>query len=466
MQRLTGLDAGFLYMETPTLLMHTLKVMVLDPLGPDGADVDESLYDGLSRRLHLVPLLRRRLLEVPFGLHHPCWIEDPDFNLAYHLHHRVVPAPGTQAQMDEIIADIAGKPLDRKRPLWELWVLTGLEDDALAVLVKIHHAMADGVAATRLLTNVMSSEPSEADPALPSSPWTPDSEPLLREVIRHAIADRLRHLVHVPQLVRKTGQNLLHVARDRRKSQVTTPTPVLDTPRTSFNGALTPRRSFATLSFPLAEAKEVKRAFGVTLNAVVLALVSGALRKYLGDRGELPTKPLVASVPMSAEEDGDSERLSGNKLSNMFATLATHVADPGERLQAIHVVAAEAKHLQGLLGVELMTEWVEYAPPRLYSWAVRQWSKRHLADFFPPPVNLIVSNVPGPRGTLYAPGHRLRAIYSVGPVLEGIGLNITMWSYLDQMHVGVLACREMVPDPHRITEALQEALAELLALAR
>jgi diacylglycerol O-acyltransferase len=247
------------------------------------------------------------------------------------------------------------------------------------------------------------------------------------------------------------------------------PMPMMHTPRTSFNGALTPRRSFVTASMAVADIDSVRGAFGVTANDVVLGVVSGALRAYLLERGELPSSSLVAGVPVAADssaEAGDAGiRLEGNRVSNLFTSLATDEADPVRRLHRIHDVTNEAKHLQTLMGRETLADWVQYTPPRPWAWFMRQYSGRRIADRHPPAINLVVSNVPGPRTPLYAAGAELRELYSVGPVLEGIGLNITVWSYLDRYYIGLVACRDEVPEPWRITEAMRVALAELATAA-
>jgi len=209
----------------------------------------------------------------------------------------------------------------------------------------------------------------------------------------------------------------------------------------------------------------VKTAFGVTVNDVVLAMVAGSLRAYLLARGELPDVPLVAGVPVSTDAPDAVARLGGNKVSNLFTTLATDQSDPRRRLAAIHAVTSEAKVVQNLLGAELMADWVQYAPPRPYAAAMRWYSGRNLADRHAPPINVVVSNVPGPRVPLYAGGARLVELYSVGPILEGIGVNVTVWSYLDDLFVGVIGCPETLPDPERLTAGITEALAELLAAA-
>lgn len=464
MQRLSGLDAGFLYMETPTLLMHTLKVLLLEPLDGRALTLEEAL-SAIEQRLPLLPLARSRLVEVPLGLHHPLWVEDPDFDLAAHVRSLRLPTPGTREQLDDVIAELASRPLDRARPLWELWLLEGLEDGALCALLKIHHAVADGVAATRLLSTALTGS-LEAAAAAGAAARSVEAAPAPLELVKDAFSDHARKLLALPALVGETATRLRALLHERRTASVATPRPVLDTPRTSFNRALSANRSFATLSLPLADARRVKSAFDVTLNDLVLALVAGAVRGYLEERGELPDKPLIASVPVSAELSPGGPRLTGNQLSNLFLAVPTHLADPLERLRHARDVSREVKHQQDVVGRDLMQRWAEYAPPRLYAWAMRQWSKRHAADLFPAPINLVVSNVPGPPLELSTGAHRLRAIYSVGPVLEGIGLNITLWSYLGELHVGVLACRELVPDPRRITAGMSRALDELVERAR
>jgi diacylglycerol O-acyltransferase len=460
MERLSGLDAGFLYMETPTLHMHTLKIAVLDRPPGDSLPFVE-LRDAIRSRLVLIPPFRRRIVDVPFGFHHPVWIEDPDFDLDYHVRRVLLPPPGDRTQLDEAIGDIASVPLDRRRPLWRMHVFDGLDDGRMAVLVKIHHAVADGMAAAALLANVMSTEP-RSDP-IPEDDWRPEPLPSKRELLTDAFLDHLGQLRDLPGLVQRTTANVAALLRHRRKSAVATPLPIVNTPRTSFNHALTPRRSFVSASLPVDEVDTVRHAFGVTVNDVILATVAGALRNYLLERRELPTQALVVGVPVVA--DPNETRMTGNRVSNLFTSLATDEPEPIRRLERIHEVTAEAKRIQHLIGRETLGDWVQYTPPRPYAWFMRQYSRMHLADRHPPPINLVVSNVPGPAAPLYAAGAELRELYSVGPVLEGIGLNITVWSYLDHYFVGLLACKDAVTEPTRITCGMRDALAELATAA-
>lgn len=457
MERLSGLDAGFLYMETPTLMMHTVEILVLTPRSPR-AEAPDGFYHWLAARLHLVPPLRRRLLPVPLGLHHPVWIEDPHFDLSHHLKRHTLAAPGSLAQLDAFVSQIAEQHLDRQRPLWEIWMIDGLEDGAIAVVPKIHHAAADGIAVTRLLMNILTPEVGGAiGPEM--SAWQSEEMPSDRTLIQHAVRDRLSRYRLLPKLVSKTLHNGWNLIQDQRRQLRAAPLPLIGTRRTSFNHALGAERVVATTVIPIERVQAVKAHFGVKLNDVALCLVAGALRRYLTERNELPHKALVASAPVCT--DPESVRLAGNHLSNLIVGLPVQIEDPEERLRATHEAATEAKRAHVLLGPELMREWAEFTPLNLYGWFLRQWSRFDLANVFPPTVNLVVSNIPGPTRPLFASSYRLRSMFLIGPVLEGIALNVTLWSYDGNLHFALNACRSAVPEPQRIVAGLEAALAEL-----
>ena len=283
MERLTGLDAGFLYMETPSQHMHTLKVAVLDPSTiPDGYSF-ERVAEVLAQRLHLVPSFRRRLVNVPLRLHHPVWIEDPDFDLAAHLHRAVLPSPGGDQELDDLMSEVVSTPLDRSRPLWELWAVEGLAGGHVAFVAKIHHCLADGVKAAELLATVLDEH---ADtPAPDPHAWQPEPEPSRWRLLADAVVDLARELAHLPGLLVRTFRGVRAAAGARRRRAVSPPLP-FTTPKLSFNTALTPRRRFVTTSLSLTDVKTLKRAFDCTVNDIVLALCAGALRRYLDERGE------------------------------------------------------------------------------------------------------------------------------------------------------------------------------------
>ena len=464
MERMTGMDAGFLYMETPTIHMHTIKAAIIDPATVPGGYTFERFREVLGERLHLLPPFRRRVVEVPLGLHHPVWIDDPDFDLDRHIRRLVLDPPAGRREMDRAIAAIASTPLPRNRPLWEIVVLEGLPDGRIGFVAKLHHALADGVAAAELLANVMDLEPDPPDPPVDPSggaDWQGEPVPSRPRLLWAAITEVFRGLARIPALLRRTVQSLLAVGRRRRHADVSPPLPVLDTPNVSFSTSLTPRRSFATTTLSLDAIRHVKSAAGATVNDVLLTLVAGALRAYLLDRDELPAVPLVAGVPVSTDRPDEVRRLGGNKVSNLFTALPTHLEDPLDRLAAVHEVTVAAKEVHNLLGVDMLADWVEFTPPRPYTYLARQYSRLRIADRHRPPINVVVSNVPGPREPLYIAGARLESIYSVGPVLENIGLNVTAWSYLDQVHVSAIACRDVLPDLGALLAAMRAALVEL-----
>lgn len=465
MERMTGLDAGFLYMETPSLHMHTLKIGVIDPSNVAGGYSFERFRDELAKRIHLLPPFRRRIVDIPRGISHPVWIEDPNFDIDRHLKRTTVPAPAGPREMDAVIGEIASTQLQRDRPLWEIWALEGLADGHIGFVAKIHHALADGVAAAALLANVLSTDPDPADPPPPAEPWTPEPIPDERTLRRDAARQRRTGARGIPALYKKTRAGARDLAKHRETATIRPPRPIKDVPHTSFNGPLSPNRVFASTTLPLEDFKKIKTALGVTINDVVLAVAGGAVMRYLAARGERIDRSLVAGVPVSTDKPDDVARLGGNKVSNMFTTLATDIADPLVRIRAIHDVTKEAKVVQNLLGADTMANWLEFAPPRPFNWFMRQYSGRRWAAKHRPPINMVVSNVPGPRTPLYIAGAKLTGLYSVGPILEGIGLNITVWSYIDQMNFAAIACRDLLPEVHRITDGLHDATAELLAAA-
>jgi diacylglycerol O-acyltransferase len=463
MQRLTGLDASFLYNETPTLHMHTLKLAILEPAPHGARPTREIVRDEIARRLDHLPPFRRRLVEVPLRLHHPVWVEDPDFDIDDHVHRVAVPSPGGPAELDAVIGELASFPLDRRRPLWDLYVLDGLADGRIAVLVKIHHAAADGDAAPRAGGAARLAPSIAGADGARTRPWSPDRPPTPTRLLVDALVDHLLRLRRLPFLIVETLRRSRRAGLERRSAPVRPPRPILDTPRSPLGGSLTPRRSFSRIDLPLADAKRVKDACGVSLNDVVLAMVAGALVGWLDEAGVRPARPLVAGVPVSSDRPDDVARLGGNRVSNIFTSLATDLDDPLERLQAIHEVTSVAKQVHNLLGADLMEEWVEYTPPAPYSWMMRAYGRLGVANWHPPPINLVVSNVPGPRETLYAAGAPLAGIWSVGPILEGVGCNVTVWSYLDRLHVGVLVCPDLAGEASALTARLGPALAELVA---
>jgi len=461
MQRLTGLDAAFLALETPSTHMHVMATMVLDPSDtPDGFTVD-TMRQLIAERLPRLEPFRRRVVEIPFGVHHPVWVEDPDFDLDYHVRRAALPAPGGIKELAELTAEIAGRQLDRRRPLWELWVVEGLEHGHVAIIAKMHHAAIDGVLGVDLMTEIFDFEPNPA-PKPPADLPKPERLPSDVELLVGAMTSIARQPLRMVRAARNLAGSATRVVQRIRAAPVNAGVP-LTAPATPLNGVLTPHRRVTFTSVPLADIKDVKRAFGVTVNDVVLAVCAGALRRFLDARGNVPDKPLLAAIPASVR-GRDDRGVMGNRVSAMFATLATQLDDPVDRLFAARDVMSGAKQVHEDIGGNTLHEWAEVAAPVMFSRGMRLY-ERLVQGRHPPIVNLIVSNVPGPSFPLYCAGARLVSLFPLGPVLAGTGLNITVLSYLDSVGFGLIGCREIVPDIDDIAAAVPDALAELVKAA-
>jgi WS/DGAT/MGAT family acyltransferase len=461
MQRLSGPDAAFLYGETRSWHMHVSSVLMADPsTAPNGFSV-EKLRENTAKRIELVPQFRWRVVEVPFGIDTPVFVEDPNFDIDYHVRHIAVPSPGGPRQLGELVGDLASYKLDRHRPLWEFWLIEGLEGGKVAVLAKVHHAIIDGVSGADLATVLLDLEP---DPPDPPTPIRPHGEriPTPPELLARAT---LTNMV-MPWRAAQFGAQLVRQGRTflRYRTRPNAPPAPFQAPRTSFNGRISPNRRFAYTTLPLDTMKSVKKAFDVKLNDVVLAVCAGALRRYLGDRDELPEQPLIAQVPVSTRTEETKDQV-GVQVAAMFASLETHVEDPAERLLAISEGTKSAKEMREAMAAEKIMNLTDTMSPALVGLAARMYTGARLEDRTPPVFNLIISNVPGPPFDLYMAGARLTGIYPMGPLLYGSGLNITVMSNATGVDFGVFTCREVAPDPWLIADALSESLDELVAAA-
>jgi WS/DGAT/MGAT family acyltransferase len=463
MRRLSGIDTAFLYLETPTSHMQVQAVMLLDPSTVPGGYSFEKIKAHLASRLPRLPEFRRRLAHVPFDLHRPVWFDDPDFDLDYHVRHIAVPAPGTPEKLADIVGDIASRPLDRARPLWEFWIIEGIENGAVAVLARMHHATIDGVSGSSLLTNILDLEAAPAEEVVLDD-WKPEHKPSDMEMVRHAIVSRLRR--PLPLALALAAPNLLRgaigVTRARRSSGPSGGTP-FDTPRAPWNAPLTPHRRVAFSSVSLDEVKTMKNAFGCTVNDIVLATATGALRRYLQGIDELPDRPLLAACPVSVRNDETADIDSANKVSAMFVSLPTHLEDADAQIAHIRDATKGAKEEHQAVGARTLLELGELAGPRSFGLASRLLGG--LASRGTVPINLVISNVPGPPFPLYLGGARLVSMVPLGPPIEGAGLNITVMSYIDRIDWGFIACRELAPRLHDMAHAVEDTHQALLKKA-
>src|SRR5580658_4286590 len=466
MEQLAGLDASFLYLETPSLHMHISMAIVLDPSTVPGGYRYDKLRDLVGARLAQAPVFRRRLVEVPFRLGHPYWVNDETFDIDYHMRRAALPAPGGLEELGQFVGDVCSRQLDRSKPLWEMYIVEGLADGRIAIITKIHHSTIDGVSVAELLAQLFDLEPDPPPIALPEKPEDADAMPSDLSLVIRSLASRVTSPspIEITRLAWRTGRSLLNVRRMRRERPETKGALPLTTPRTSLNVAITSHRSVVFCSTSLEEMKELKRALHTTLNDVILAVCTGALRRYLSDRHELPDDPLVATVPVSVRPSM-RHRPGANKVSAMFVSLPCGIDDPLARVEAIRSGTKGAKSQHNALGADVLLNWAEHAAPNVFSAAARAYTRLRLAERHRPIHSLIVSNVPGPDFPLYLGGAEIVAAFPLGPVMDGAGLNITVMSSRGALNWGLIACRESVPDLAAIAVALDPSLDELRTAA-
>ncbi len=462
MERLSGLDAAFLYLETPTHHMHVAMTMVLDPATMPGGYSFDKIKQFVRSRLHVVPLFHRRLAEVPFRLNHPVWVEDPDFDLDYHVRRIGAPAPGGRRELAELAGQIASTPLDRMRPLWEMWVVEGLKQDRVGVITKVHHAAVDGASGADFLVHLFDVEAIDSDAFGEPQDLPAEHVPNDLELLGHAAASLGRQVANMPALLARTIQSVNRVVQGRRRPEKLVGAVPLSAPATPWTGSVTGHRSTAFARLPLDEIKAIKNTFGCTVNDVVLALVSGTLRAYLDEHHALPTESLIGICPISvAGAEGAPRGPSSNRVSGMFVSLGSDIEDAGMRIAHIRHSTKGAKEEHNAVGASMLMQWAEYASPNVFNLASRLYSSTGLADRHRAIHNVIISNVPGPNFPLYFAGAELVAAYPLGPVMEGCGLNITVFSYRDWVDIGFMACREQIPDIWDLAGATDTAFAEL-----
>lgn len=462
MDRLSGLDASFLYLETPAQLMHVCAVMVLDPATMTTAYSFDHLQDEIERRVRDVPAFTRKIRGVPLGLDHPVWVRDRNFDIERHVHRLALPSPGGYRELVDLCSHLAAQPLDRSRPLWEMWVIEGYRpddegDERVVVFAKMHHATVDGVSGANLISHLCALEP-DAEPLGDGEPLRHPRDPGKRELLGRAVLGTAALPVTLAKVVRPSVQLVTKtIERARAGTAMAAP---FSAPRTSFNGTITAHRRIALSDMSLDEIREIKKATGTTVNDVVLTIAGGALRAYLDERGELPSSSLLATVPVSVR--GSSQRESGaNKVSALFTKLGTDLEDPLERLGKLAERNRNAKDHHNAISADALQDWAEFAAPRTFGLAVRTYANLRLAEKHPVVHNLVISNVPGPPVPLYFMGARIAALYPLGPVFHGAGLNVTVMSNAGEVHVGVIACRESMPDADALARHFPAELERL-----
>jgi WS/DGAT/MGAT family acyltransferase len=456
MKRLSGTDAMFLSMEQPNWHQHVGGLTILDCSEAPGYSF-LAMRQTLIERLPLAPKFTWKLKEVPLGLDRPVWVDDDEFDIDRHLFHSELPAPGGLEELAALTGKILGRQLDRRHPLWEMWFIDGLPNDRAAAVMKYHHCLLDGVAGASLASVLMDFEPDAPPPEIPdeiehAGPPPSDLELVLRASWPAAAAP-LRMADYVGKAARR-GATMLSMAREGKGVLPT------NVPTTIFNGSVGPKRELAFCSVATDDIKRVKNRFDVKVNDVVLAVCAGALRNYLLAHDELPDLPLLTGVPVSTRSEGDDA--ADNQIATMIVSLATDIDDPEDRLRAIRESSLGAKEMTAAIRETEIPSIGEVAQPVLLNTALWALASTGLISRMPTVMNTLISNVQGPPFPLYTCGAKVTGIFSTSVIVEGMGLNITLFSYMDRVDFGLHVDPELVTDVWSIADGFRDALAELM----
>lgn len=468
MQQLSGMDAAFLYFEAKNAPTHIGSFAIYDQTtAPGGTVTFKGILKNVEKRLHLARCFRQKVVRYPFDLDHPYWIEDPEFDLEFHVRHIALPHPGDWRQLCIQVARIHARPLDLSKPLWEMYVIEGLDNvegvpkGAFALLTKIHHAAIDGVSGAEMISAIHDLEP-DAEPEPPEEHWVPEREPSVVELGLKSLSQNIRDPFRFPRVVGRTIPPIAKLMMADPEEEVED---AGDVPRTRFNGTVTPHRVIEGRVFSLQDVRDIrKRVPGATVNDVILTVCAGALRRYLEDKNELPDDSLVAMAPISVRKE-DEKGSAGNRISSMSVTLYTDIEDPVERLKKVHAGTRNSKAVAEAMGADTMTDVTQVLPGTFAGLAARMYTRLGLANRVRPFLNTVITNVPGPQVPLYFTGGRMVGLFGMGPVMDGMGIIHPVFSFSGRISISVTACRDMLPDPGFYAQCLQESFDELLEAA-
>ena len=464
MQQLTGMDASFLYLETPNAPMHISGLYIYtQDTAPGGKVRFKQIIESITDRIQKLPTLSRRLKTVPFGLDHPYWIDDGNFDPEFHIRHIALPSPGDWRQLCILISRIHARPLDRSRPLWEIYVIEGLDNvegypkGSFALFSKMHHAAVDGASGMEITAAIHDLEPNVVTEK--TDTWRkPEREPSDLSLIARAQANGIRQPLRFISVARNTVPGFAKAYMQLRRGELRS---VGKVPRTRFSGTVSPYRVFNAVSLPLDEVKAVKNAVeGATVNDVAITVVGGALRRYLEAHNELPSESLVAMAPINVRNPKE-KGTGGNIVSAMAVKVRSDIADARERLVAVNNGSRSAKELANAVGAKTMTDYTQFIPSTLTAQAARLASRWRLTNQITPIYNCVITNVPGPQVPLYNTGARMISNFGTGPVADGLGLFHVISSYCGEFSISATSCREMMPDPDFYRECLLESFESL-----
>lgn len=459
MAHLSTMDATFLYNETPETPMHVAGLAIFEPCPDYAGNLFDDYRKFISDRVHLISYLHRRIGRSSFVPFDPIWVEDYDLDWDYHIRHNALPKPGTRKQLNELVERLHAVALDRNRPLWQFYVIEGLEEGGFALYTKTHHACLDG-GAGMITMDVLYDKtpvPSEVTPpklAGHGRVQQPEWVQQLTESYAQMMRQHVEMVQSAPQFLqslermgRRAVDDLMHLEKLRK----VTP------PKTSINASVGRERSFSTLTLPLGEVKALGKSVGAKINDVVMMLCGGALRRYLQKLDDLPADSLIVGVPASLRKPGDYAL--NNQVTMMLSSIGTDIADPLARLKAVAQAMSEAKDLLDMVKDSIHLEYSFYGAPLFMMGLTRFMSETKAADSLPPMMNAVVSNVPGSRTPLYLLAHRMAAYFPVSIPSNGAGLNMTVQSYLDNLDFGIVSAKTAVPDAHVITDMIAEEFA-------
>ncbi|HEX8083492.1 MAG TPA: wax ester/triacylglycerol synthase family O-acyltransferase [Solirubrobacteraceae bacterium] len=459
LDRLTAVDASFLEQESPESHMHVGALVTLEGPAPPLAD----FLDSLRGRLHLVPRYRQKLAVPPLDTGRPLWVDDPDFNLEYHVRHTALPSPGSEEQLRNLAARIFSQQLDRSKPLWELWVVEGLEDGSWALISKTHHAMIDGIAGVDLATVMFDLTPVPREVEHPDRAWQPNREPAAVDLVAAGVRGAVRTGLELAE--KAVGamlrpQTTLTAARESAEAIGEVVWATLNpAPPTPLNVPIGPHRRFAGVRGRLDEFKLVKDVYGGTVNDVVLTVVSGGLRTWLRSRGvRTEGLELRALVPVSLRGHGEAADL-GNQIAAMRGPLPVYVADPLERLRTVRASMGELKESKQAMGAEVLASLQNFAPPTILGVASR-------LNFSTRLFNCIVTNVPGPQLPLYVLGREMKTVFPIAFLPRDHALAVAIISYNGWLNFGLLGDYDALPDIDELAAAIEDSIDELVGLAR
>jgi WS/DGAT/MGAT family acyltransferase len=475
MKHLSIVDGAFLHMESAEMPMHVGSLNLFEPpAGYSGEGFYEAVKAHVSKRMHMAPVFTRKLALMPFDLANPVWIHDDDIDLDYHVRYMVLPKPGTIEQLEALAARLHSMLLDRSRPLWEFYIIEGLADGRIGFYGKVHHAAVDGQAGVAMATSMFDLTPEPRVVKPPREARANTYQLGVAELLGAALQNQARQLVESLKLLPALAKTIAGAAReaiaerrdesaeDRAARKAAAPGSSFKfAPPTPFNHSITNQRAFSAVSLPLGEVKAIGKSVGASINDVVLWLCSTALRSYLKDSRELPDKSLVAGVPISLRQEGDTT--ANNQVAGTLIDLGTEIADPVERLKAIQRGTAAKKRQMGTFRGVIPTDFPSLGSPWLLSGLASLYGRSRIADWLRL-ANVTISNVPGSKVPVYLVGAKMTDYYPLSIVVHGVALNITVQSHVDQLCFGLIACRRAVPDVHELGQQVQRAMQTLRAL--